>query len=161
MQSGLVCCASALGLRFLSSAGALGRFWGILWRLSGCTWALLAASWPFFGHSKSSFFRALAQDRLQDAFWIDFWWILGGSGRIWRGFGRVLGGFGGYFPRIFRIFLKFGCSGKKIIFLLTPLGKFCGHLEKCGPAAAKLINWTPALIREASQCAGVLYPYAC
>ena len=35
------------------------------------------------------------------------------------------------------------------------VGKFWGHLEKCGPAAAKLINWTPALIREASHCAGI------
>ncbi len=44
LQGGLVCCASALGLLFRSSAGALGRFWGVLWRLLGCTWALLAAS---------------------------------------------------------------------------------------------------------------------
>ena len=44
LQGGLVCCASALGLLFLSSAGALGRFWGVLWRLLGCTWTLLAAS---------------------------------------------------------------------------------------------------------------------
>ena len=31
------------------------------------------------------------------------------------------------------------------------VGKFWKHLEKCGPAGAKLLNWTPALIRSASQ----------
>ena len=40
------------------------------------------------------------------------------------------------------------------VFLLV-VGTFWQHLEKCGPAGAKLLNWTPALIREASQCAGV------
>ena len=35
------------------------------------------------------------------------------------------------------------------------VGTFWKHLKKCGPAAAKLINWTPALFRKASQCAGV------
>ena len=43
------------------------------------------------------------------------------------------------------------------VFLLV-VGTFWQHLEKCGPAVAKLLNWTPALIREASQCAGVLPP---
>ena len=38
------------------------------------------------------------------------------------------------------------------------VGRLWTHLETCGPAVAKLINWTPALIREASQCAGVLPP---
>ena len=32
------------------------------------------------------------------------------------------------------------------------VAKFWKHLEKFGPAVAKLLNWTPALIREASQC---------
>ena len=36
------------------------------------------------------------------------------------------------------------------VFLLV-VGTFWQHLEKCGPAGAKLLNWTPALIREASQ----------
>ena len=55
----------------------------------GLFWALLAGSWPFLGHSKSSFFSALALDGLQDAFWSDFESILGGIredlGRIWEG----------------------------------------------------------------------------
>ena len=34
---------------------------------------------------------------------------------------------------------------------LQIVGTFWKHLEKRSPAGAKLLNWTPALIREASQ----------
>ena len=43
-----------------------------------------------------------------------------------------------------------------ICFLVV--GTFWQHLEKCGPAVAKLLNWTPVLIREASQFAAGLLP---
>ena len=65
------------------------RFWTVL----GFSWALLAASWPFFGRLKSNFFRALAQDGLQEAFWIDLGLILEGIwedlGRIWEDLGEI------------------------------------------------------------------------
>ena len=48
---------------------------------SGRSWALLGR---FLVRSKSSFYTALAQDRLQDASWIDL-------GAFGEGFGRVLG----------------------------------------------------------------------
>ena len=63
---------------------------GFRWLL-GASGALWGASWPFFGHSKSSFYKALVQDGLQDAFWMDFgslWW---GLGTVWEGFGEEFG----------------------------------------------------------------------
>ena len=65
----------------------MGSIWegvGTLWGLSR---VLLDASWPFWERSKPSFFQALGQDGLQEAFWLDFW-------SIWEGLGGVLGGFG-------------------------------------------------------------------
>ena len=50
---------------------------------------LFAASWLFFGRSKSSFFQALAQNGLQEDFWIDLDPSGKGFGRIWGLFGRV------------------------------------------------------------------------
>ena len=69
-----------------------GRVWGV-------SWALLGALGLFFRRSKTYFFKALVQDGLQEAFWIDFGAILGGFrevlGRIltnfWRDFGRIGG----------------------------------------------------------------------
>ena len=49
-------------------------------------WPLLGAFWSFFGRSKSYLFKALVQDELQEAFWMDF-------GSLWEGFGTVLGRF--------------------------------------------------------------------
>ena len=64
-----------------------GKVLGSIWEGSGrdqdVSWALLGASWPYFWHSKTTFFKALVQDKLQDAFWIDF-------GSILEGFGGML-----------------------------------------------------------------------
>ena len=63
----------------------------------GSIWALLGAPGPFWGRSRWSFFEALVQNELQEAFWRDLGWVWGGFGtdfgRIWQGFGKVLGGF--------------------------------------------------------------------
>ena len=70
----------------------MGSIWegvGTLWGLSR---VLLDASWPFWERSKPSFFQALGQDGLQEAFWLDFW-------SIWEGLGGVLGRFGEAFGR--------------------------------------------------------------
>ena len=76
----------------------LGSFWEGSGKVWGVSWALLGASWPFFGRSKSNFFLALVQDRLQEAFCIDFGSILGRFWKVWGGFGEcfgnVLGGLG-------------------------------------------------------------------
>ena len=68
-----------------------GRVLGCIWEgfgaVLGLLWVLLAVSWPFFGRSKPSFFQALAQNGLQEGFWID----LGSLWEIWGGFGRVRG----------------------------------------------------------------------
>ena len=64
---------------------ALGSIWegvGTLWRVS---WTLLGTSWLVLGRSRSSLFKALVQDRLQEAFRIDFGSILE---RFWEGLGR-------------------------------------------------------------------------
>ena len=50
--------------------GALGRLWATFGRIVLAFWAFKAIS-----------FKALVQDELQKAFWIDF-------GRIWHGFGE-------------------------------------------------------------------------
>ena len=63
---------------------------GVVW---GVSWALLGASWPFFGRSKTSFLKALVQDRLQEAIWIDLGGFWEGFGRIWEGLGPHFGGF--------------------------------------------------------------------
>ena len=67
------------------------RVLGSIWEGVGTVWGLsrvlLDASWPFWERPKPSFFQALGQDGLQEAFWLDFW-------SIWEGLGGVLGGFG-------------------------------------------------------------------
>ena len=70
-----------------------------------------------------------------------------------RPFGSSLGG---SWEDLGKIWARFGQkSGSIWTFFWPVVGKFWKHLEKCSPAGAKLLNWTPALIREASQCAGV------
>ena len=112
-----------------------GKVLGSIWEGSGrdrdVSWALLGASWPYFWHSRANFFKALVQDRLQEAFWIDFGSILGG-------FGEGLGGSGEGFGRIWK--------------LLATIWK---DLKEFGESCGRVSNWTPALIRSASQCAGV------
>ena len=65
-----------------------GKVLGSIWEGFGTLWAalwhLLDAFWRFFGRSKSYLVKALVQDELQEAFWMDF-------GSLWDGFGRVWG----------------------------------------------------------------------
>ena len=72
----------------------LGRVWDGLGLLS----ELLGASGPFFDRSKSNFYKALVQEGLQEAFWIDFGWLWEGFGTnfgwIWEDLGRIFGNFG-------------------------------------------------------------------
>ena len=77
-----------------------------------------------------------APRRLLDRFWIDFAKGLEISGR----FGKVLGGFG---PILKWILDELGGES----------GRAMTDLKKAG---AESLNRTPALLREASQCAGVL-----
>ena len=64
--------------------GSIGEGFGAV---LGLLWVLLAASWPLFERSQSSLFQALAQNGLQEGFWMDF-------GSLWEDLGKVLGGFG-------------------------------------------------------------------
>ena len=67
-----------------------------------------------------------------------------GLGRVWGGFGRVLGGFGSILE-----------------WILDELGgESGGALTNLKKAGAESLNRTPALLREASQCAGVPLPPA-
>ena len=100
----------------------------------GCFAKVLGQFWEGLGTN----LKALVQDELQEAFWMD-------SGSLWEGLGTVLGAFEKEFGRIWG-------------FCEEVMGRFWKCLASFGPAAAKLINWTPALIREASQCAGVPLP---
>ena len=47
--------------------------------------------WVLFGTSKLSFFQALGQDGLQEAFWIDLGRLLDAPGRILAAFWASLG----------------------------------------------------------------------
>ena len=66
---------------------------GSIWDGFGTAWglilALLGASGSFLERSRSTFFKALVQNGLQEAFWIDFGRILDGFG---EDFGRIWGG---------------------------------------------------------------------
>ena len=68
--------------------GSIWEEFGTVW---GAFWALLGVSWLFLGCSKSSFFKAWAQDGLQEAFWVDLGSISEGFGMIWGGFGEEFG----------------------------------------------------------------------
>ena len=118
----------------------LGRVLGSIWEgfgvVLGFLWVLLAASWPLFERSKSNFFQAFAQNGLQEGFWMDL-------GSLCEDFGRVWGGF------VEKFWEDFG-------FFEHTVGRFWKCLAWFRPAGADSLKWTPALIREASQCAGVL-----
>ena len=115
---------------------------GLIWEGVGTVWGLfgplLGDFCSYFGRSKYSFFQAWLQDGLQKAFWVEF--------------GRVLGGFGEDLGKVWAEIWEY------LNVFWEVVGKVWKHLEKCSPAGAKLLNWTPALIREASQYAGVLPP---
>ena len=74
-----------------------GRVLGSIWPGFGAPWAgfgpLLGALCLLFGRSKRYLFKALVQDKLQEAFWMD-------SGLLLEGFGKVLEGFREVFGRI-------------------------------------------------------------
>ena len=116
-----------------------GSVLGLIWERLGTVWGLsgplLGDFCSYFERSKSSFFQAWLQDGLQEAFWVEF-------GRVLEGFGEDLGKVWGEIWEDLDVFFQL-------------VAKFWKHLGKFGPAVAKLLNWTPALIREASQCAGV------
>ena len=61
---------------------------GTLW---AALWSLLGAFWRFFGRSKSYLVKALVQDGLQEAFWMDFRSLWEGLGTVWEGFGEEFG----------------------------------------------------------------------
>ena len=67
-----------------------------------------------FGRSKASFFKALIQDRLQEAFWIDF-------GMILAGLSQGLGGFDEGFGSIWKLL------GKDLEALLDAFGGLLGQ----------------------------------
>ena len=75
-----------------------GFIWGGSGRVLGVSWALLGASGLLFGRSEAIFLKAFIQDRLQEAFWIDFGSILGGFGE----------GLGGFWGRIWKDLQAFG-----------------------------------------------------
>ena len=106
----------------------LGLQLGGVWALF---WALLGAFGPFFWCSKFNFFQA----------WVSMgprWAPRGLWYRFWVDFGRIWGGI-----------------WKDLEPFEQGMVTFWICLAWFGLAAAELINWTPALIREASQCAGV------
>ena len=92
----------------LASKFDFGRVLASIWEgfgtIWGLFWALLGASGSFWGDSESSFYRALVQDGLQEAFWIDLKCLLEAFGRlwgrIWEGLGRILTNFGMDFGEI-------------------------------------------------------------
>ena len=85
----------------------------------GLLWLLLAATWPFFGCSKSNFFQALAQDGLQEGFWMDFGSILEG---VWVDFGRIWEGFREIFVHLGMRWGRFGQGFSKIRTNLVRIG---------------------------------------
>ena len=73
-----------------------GRVLGSIWPGFGAPWAgfgpLLGALCLLFGRSKRYLFKALVQDKLQEAFWMDSGLLLEGFGKVLEGFREVLGG---------------------------------------------------------------------
>ena len=120
----------------------LGSIWGGFGTVLGLFWALLGAFGPFFRCSKINFFQTCASmgprwapRGLWDRFWADFSWI-------WGRFGKGL-------ERNLEEFWAFE----------QVMGRFGKCLASFGPAVAKLLNWTPALVREASQCWALMQCY--
>ena len=105
----------------------LGGVWGGLGPLLAALGRHLLVLWVF----KIQFFSSMGPTWAPKGLLGRFW---DGLGRIWGGFGEGLGG---------------NLEGLDVFWKVV--GTFWKHLEKCGPAGAKLLNGTPALIREASQ----------
>ena len=68
----------------------MGSIWEGFGVVLGLLWVLLAVSWPLFERSKSNFFQALAQNWLQEGFWMDFGSLWGVWGGFVEKFGRIL-----------------------------------------------------------------------
>ena len=71
-----------------------------------------------FGRLKRYLFKALVQNDLQKAFWMDFGLLLGGFGKVlggfWEGFGRIcedLGPFEQLINRFWIYLTRFGPAG--------------------------------------------------
>ena len=122
----------------------LGRSWALFGKGLGRSWEPFGHFWPPLGRFGGVRNRAFlkhwskmgskrASGSILDQFGINF-------GRILGGFGRVLGGFG---PILGWIWDELG-------------GESGGALTNLKKAGAESLNRTPALLREASQCAGVL-----
>ena len=62
-----------------------------------------------------------------------------GLGRIWARFGEGLG-------------TVLGGISEDLIVFVQVVGRFWGHLEKCGPAAAKLINLASGRVEKDRNC---------
>ena len=84
-----------------------GRVWDSIWEGFGTLWALfwalLGPFWSFFGNSKSYLCKALVQDELQEAFWMDF-------KSLWEALGSVLEGFGEQFGRVWGLLNRYGAD---------------------------------------------------
>ncbi len=93
----------------------LGSIWEGVGALRAVFWPLLGAFWPFFGRSKSHLFKALVQDELQEAFWMDFGLLLECFGKVFGGilgrFGVDLGGFEELMGRFWTCLTRFGPAG--------------------------------------------------
>ena len=115
----------------------LGRVWDGLGRLLGTFGRFLAVLWGV----KINLFSNMGLRWGPRSLLNRFWKVLGG-------FGKDFGGKGAGFWKIFHLFQQV-------------LGRLWTSLKRFGLAAADSLNRTPALIREASQCAGVLDLSAC
>ena len=112
----------------------LGGVWGRLGPPFGAFGRHVAAFWTFKIELLSSIGLKWAPRGLLDGFWLAL-------GRFWEGLGRVCG----------EIWEDFGPFEHTV-------GRFWKCLAWFRPAGADSLKWTPALIREASQCAGVPSP---
>ena len=132
----------------LLGGGGLGHVGAIF-----CSWALLDFFWVLL--------------LIFVNFLIDFKWILGGFGWIWSGFWEDLGGM---FPHARAITKKPCCqisppkqqikkqTHASVACVWVDFGRILEILGKIWPCWGRFSNWTPALVRSASQCAGVLPP---
>ena len=119
----------------------LGRSWAVFGKGLGPSWAFFGCFWPslgrFLGVQNRVFFKhwsKIGSKRPSGSIWGRFWTILGGFG---EDLGRDLGESKAFWAGCGRILAEFG---------------------EIRPCWDRFSNWTPALIREASQCAGVLPP---
>ena len=118
-----------------------GKVLGSIWEGFGTVLNLFWASWALFGSffwfSKHQQYHDTAQDGLQRGFWVHF-------GRDLQGFREDLGGFWESFRKNLRAFWA----------LWTHRGQILDILYMIWPCWGRFYNWTPALVREASQFFG-------